>query len=123
MNPFCHGKHLTQASMSVDGGIQGPSSSSSNPSIANVYMSKGDAFIATRAHDYKNTESDEKGKEAVKPSSPFQIKNTMGKTMTRIPKGELKKASHNPNVRAAQKYDVVEDLSQTPCRMSTLEVL
>ena len=44
-------------------------------------------------------------------------------TMTCIPKGAFKKASRNPNVRVAQNYSVVEDLSQTPCVMSTLEVL
>jgi hypothetical protein len=43
--------------------------------------------------------------------------------MTCIPKGAFKKSSHNPNTRAAQNYSVVEDLSQTPCAMSTLEVL
>ena len=43
--------------------------------------------------------------------------------MTRIPKGAFKKASHNPNARATQNYFVVEDLSQTPCVMSALEVL
>ena len=43
--------------------------------------------------------------------------------MTRIPKGAFKRASHNPNARAAQNYSVVEDLSQTPCAMSALEVL
>jgi hypothetical protein len=43
--------------------------------------------------------------------------------MTHIPKGAFKKASHNPNARATQNYSVVEDLSQTPCAMSTLEVL
>jgi hypothetical protein len=43
--------------------------------------------------------------------------------MTRIPKGAFKKDSHNPNTRAAQNYSVVEDLSQTPCAMSALEVL
>jgi hypothetical protein len=43
--------------------------------------------------------------------------------MTRIPKGAFKKDSHNPKARAAQNYSVVEDLSQTPCAMSSLEVL
>jgi hypothetical protein len=43
--------------------------------------------------------------------------------MARIPKGEFKKASHNPNTRASKNYSVVEDLSQSPCAMSTLEVL
>jgi hypothetical protein len=65
----------------------------------------------------------EKGKEAVNPSVPLQIEKTMGETMTRILKGVFKKASHNLNVRATQNYSVVEDLSQTPCAMSSLEVL
>jgi hypothetical protein len=43
--------------------------------------------------------------------------------MTFIPKGAFKKSSHNPNARAAQNYSVVEDLSQTPRSMSSLEVL
>jgi hypothetical protein len=43
--------------------------------------------------------------------------------MTHIPKGAFKKYSHNPNARAAQNYSLVEDLSQTPCAMSALEVL
>jgi hypothetical protein len=47
----------------------------------------------------------------------------MGETMTHILKGVFKKDSHNLNARAAQNYFVVEDLSQTPCMMSTLEVL
>ena len=47
----------------------------------------------------------------------------MSETMTRILKGAFNKSSHNPNASAAHNYSVVEDLSQTPCAMSTLEVL
>jgi hypothetical protein len=43
--------------------------------------------------------------------------------MTHIPKGALKKASHNLNARVSQNYSVMEDLSQNPCAMSALEVL
>jgi hypothetical protein len=43
--------------------------------------------------------------------------------MNHIPKGAFKKASHNSNARVAQNYSVVEDLAQTPCTMSALEVL
>jgi hypothetical protein len=122
-NPFPHGKNLTQASSSTEGGSQGPPPSSSNPSSANVYMMKGDAYISTRAHDYGNPSTSEKGKEAENPPLPLQIEKTLGETMTHIPKGAFKKASHNPNTRATQNYSVVEDLSQTPCAMSSLEVL
>ena len=41
----------------------------------------------------------------------------------RPPKSTLQKAVFNPNARAVQFYNVVEDLAQTPCAMSTLEVL
>jgi hypothetical protein len=122
-NPFQHGQNLTQASTSMEGGSQGPSLSSNNPASTNVYMMKGDAFISTRAHDYSKPRTSEKGKEVKLPSLPLQIEKTLGKTMTRIPKGVFKKYSHNLNARATQNYSVVEDLSQTPCVMSTLEVL
>ena len=77
----------------------------------------------TRVHNYSKPSASEKGKEADLPSLPLQIEKTLGETMTRIPKGAFKKDSHNPNARAAQNYSMVEDLSQTPCAMSALEVL
>jgi len=43
--------------------------------------------------------------------------------LPRIPKGVLKRFTHNPNSRAAKNYSIVEDLGQTPCAMSSLEVL
>jgi hypothetical protein len=86
-------------------------------------MMKGDAYISTRAHDYNKPSTSEKGKEAETPSLPLHIEKTLGETMTRIPKCAFKKDSHNPNARAAHNYSVVEDLSQTTCAMSTLEVL
>jgi hypothetical protein len=122
-NPFQHGKNLTQASTNMEGGSQGPSPSSRNPASMNVYMMKGDAFILTRALDYSKPSTSEKGKEVELPYLPLQIKKTLGETMTCIPKGVFKKASHNPNARASQNYSMVEDLSQTPCVMSALEVL
>ena len=85
-------------------------------------MVRGDAFISTRAHDYSKPSDSEKGKEADLPCLPLQIE-TLGETMTHIPKGAFKKDSHNPNARATQNYSAVEDLSQTPCAMSALEVL
>jgi hypothetical protein len=74
-------------------------------------MVKGDAFIMTREHDYSKPSTSKKGKEVDPPSLPLQIEKTLGETMTRIPKGAFKKASHNPNSRAARNYFVVEDLS------------
>jgi hypothetical protein len=107
--------------MSMEGGSQGPPPPSNNP--MNVYMVKGDAFLSTRAHAYSQPSTSEKGKEVELPSLPLQIEKTLGETMTCIPKGAFKRASHNPNARASQNYSMVEDLSQTPCAMSALEVL
>jgi hypothetical protein len=86
-------------------------------------MMKGDAYISTRAHDYNKPNTSEKGKKDKIPSLPLQIEKILGETMTCIPKGAFKKTSHNPNARAAHNYSVVEDLSQTPCAMSALEIL
>jgi hypothetical protein len=122
-NPFQHGQNLTQASASMEGGSHEHCPPPNNSSSANVYMMKSDAFIATRARDYSKPSTFEKGKEAEIPSLPLQIEKTLGETMTHIPKGAFKRASHNPNARAAQNYSVVEYLSQTPCAMSALEVL
>jgi hypothetical protein len=107
----------------MKGGSQGPPPSSNNPTSTNVYMVKGNAFLSTRAHEYSQQSTSEKVKEAERPSLPLHIEKTLGETMTCIPKGTFKRASHNPNARAAQNYSVVEDLSQTPCGMSSLEVL
>jgi hypothetical protein len=122
-NPFQHGQNLTQASASTEKGSHENCPPQNASSSANIYMMKSDAFIATRAHDYSKSNASDKGKEAEIPSLPLQIEKTLGETMTRIPKGAFKRASHNPNARAAQNYSVVEDLSQTPCAMSSLEVL
>jgi hypothetical protein len=86
-------------------------------------MMKDSVDITTRKCDYGMTNNSEKGKEAKNPYLPLQIENTLGETMTHIPKGVFKKASHNPNARATHNYPVVENFSQTPCAMSTLEVL
>ena len=39
------------------------------------------------------------------------------------PKSTLRKSIFNTNARAEHLYNIVEDLSQAPCAMSTLEVL
>jgi hypothetical protein len=70
-NPFPHGKILTQASANTDGGSMGPPFSSSNPSTSNIYMLKGEAHIATRAHDYGMPSTTEKGKEVENPYVPL----------------------------------------------------
>jgi hypothetical protein len=43
--------------------------------------------------------------------------------MLHLPKGTIRKSIFNPSTRATQNYNIVEDLAQAPCAMSTLEVL
>ena len=43
--------------------------------------------------------------------------------MPKIPKCIFKKEFHSQNSRAASNYSMVEYLAQTPCAMSTLEVI
>jgi hypothetical protein len=71
MNPFQHGKNLTQASVSMEGGGQETCPPLNNPSSMNIYMVRGDAFISTRVHDYSKPSASEKGKEADLPSLPL----------------------------------------------------
>jgi hypothetical protein len=99
-NPFQHGKNLTQASTSAEGGSQETCLPPNNSSSTNIYMVRGDALITTRAHDYSKPSTSKKGKYAELPSLRLQIEKTLGEIMTHIPKGAFKKASHNPNARA-----------------------
>ena len=61
------------------------------------------------------------------PESSFTVPLTIEKPtldmVLRPPKSTLRKDVFNPNARAAQFYNVVEDLAQAPCVMSNLEVL
>jgi hypothetical protein len=116
---------MAQASTSTSatGGSQGPPAPTNNNSVANIYRMNVNAHLSTRTRDYKMLKFVKKGKEATNPSTPLQIEKVVGETMTRIPKGEFKKGSHNPNMRVTHNYFVVEDLAQTPCAMSALEIL
>ena len=43
--------------------------------------------------------------------------------MPKIPKGVMKKDVFNPNVWATHNYNIVEDMAQSLCAMSTTKVL
>ena len=64
----------------------------------------------------------EKGKSIGETYNPLKIKKPI-ETMPKIPKGVFKKSLHNSNSRATAIHSMVEYLSQTPCVMSSLEVL
>ena len=54
---------------------------------------------------------------------PLTIKKATLDMILCPPKSTLRKDVFNPNAWVAQFYNVVEDLAQEPCAMSTLEVL
>ena len=80
--------------------------------------------VVTRVKYYGSSQPD-LWKEPPPTEIPLHIENLMDKPeiAPHIPKGVLKNSGHNPNARATQNYYVVEDLGQTPCAMSALEVL
>jgi hypothetical protein len=57
------------------------------------------------------------------PSRPLQIEKPSFDSILHPPKSTIQKSTFNSNSRAAQNYNIVEDLPQAPCAMSTLEVL
>ena len=113
-DPFPQGKNSASAS-NVAGGTQ----TAPDPNYINTvwYLT----LLQTKNKNYEN-ETPKKGKAIGEPSNPLTIENP-AETMLKIPKGVFKNTLHNPNARAASNYSVVEDLAQTPCAMSSLEVL
>lgn len=95
-----------------------------NPSTANIFMFQTEVDLQTRAKNYDTPIKGSHDKEATtSQSAPLQIERLPVGMMPHIPKSVLKKSAHNLNARAAQNYSIVEDLAQTLCAMSALEVL
>ena len=84
-------------------------------------MVRSSTLLQTRNKNYEK-ETFEKGKTIGQTSNPLMIEK-LAETMPKIPKGVFNKTLHNHTARAASNYSVVEDLAQTPCAMSALEVL
>jgi len=104
-------------------------------STAHVLMCNGIIDLTTRSKTYDtipepNTNGSAKGKSPMDetpfvppPTGSLQIERLILDTILRPPKGTIHKVVFNPNARATQNYNIVEDLAQAPCAMSTLEVL
>ena len=78
--------------------------------------------ITTRSRDYGEAETS-KAKGAPDATEPLHIMRPTIEPIPRMPKAYTKRTTINPNARAAQNYSIVEDLAQSPCAMSALEVL
>jgi hypothetical protein len=121
-NPFPHNQHMASSSSNarnVAGGIQNPLTQDGDLLCINMVNSQ--VNVATRSRDYSSHKTIPGLESPPPPEIPFQIEKP--EPPPRILKGVLKCSTHNPNARAAQNYSIVEDLGQTPCAMSALEVL
>ena len=83
--------------------------------------------LATRAKNYKKQPEGEPSAQADSPSipqsnGPLTFEKTTFEAPSRPSKGTLWR-THNPNARAAQHYNIVEELAQELYAMSALEVL
>ena len=84
-------------------------------------MVKSEVNVATRSRDYSSPQNVPGQESPPPPETPLQIEKP--EPSPRIPKGVLKCSTHNPNARASHNYSIVEDMGQTPCMISALEVL
>jgi hypothetical protein len=78
------------------------------------------AHDGSRSHDYGSSHT-VIGLEPPLSETPLHIDKL--DPLPHISKGVLKCSSHNPNSRSSQNDSIFEDLGQTPCAMSALEVL
>jgi hypothetical protein len=94
---------------------------------------QSDVALTTRAKDYSPSKEkvDDLPPSSVQPSpatpptnGPLHLERPSLDTVLRPPpKGVVRKSAFNPHARAAQNYNIVEDLAQAPSAMSALEVL
>jgi len=56
-------------------------------------------------------------------TGPLQIEKPISDTILHPLKATIHKAVFNPNARATKNYNIIEDLAQSPCAMSTLDFL
>jgi len=84
-------------------------------------MMGSNVHVATQSRDYGEAET---SKEKTAPGNTnLHIERPPVETIPRISKGSTKRVTITPNARAAQNYSIIEDLAQSPCAMSTLDVL
>jgi hypothetical protein len=94
---------------------------------------KNDITLTTRAKDYSSSKEkvDIIPPSLVQPSpttpltnGPLHLKQlSLDTVLHPPPKGVIRKSTFNPHAHVSQNYSIVEDLSQEPSTMSSLEVL
>ena len=93
-------------------------------------MSSESVNINTRSQSYDpppemkiNNAPPKKRSASTPPTNGLQIENPSLDAILSPPKSTLQKSILNPNTHASQYYNIVEDLAQAPCTMSSLEEL
>ncbi len=84
-------------------------------------MMGSNVHVANRSRDYGESETSKD--KTVPGSTNLHIERPPVETIPWILKGSAKRAMINPNARATQNYSIVEDLAQSLCAMSALEIL
>ncbi len=118
-NPFPQGQQLLAGASSNPGTSAGGNQEGEKSS--NVFMMGSNVHVATRSRDYGEAKT---SKEKTAPGNiDLHIERPPVETIPQIPKGPTKCVTINPNARATQNYSIVEDLAQSLCAMSALEIL
>lgn len=103
--------------------------STSHVLILSATKPKTDVFVTTRSNDYGNPSLFLNNQAIDQPNtststSSDSIPPPIAPNLTiKLPKEVVHKSTFNPQARAVQNYNIVEDLAQSPSAMSTLEVL
>jgi hypothetical protein len=116
-NPFPHNHHLASSSSNAGnatGGGQNQQSQDGNRVCIDMVDEKID--IVTQSQDYSSKQTIP-SLESPPPPPETTLQIEKPEPQPCIPKGVLKRSTHNPNARAAHNYSIVEDLGQTPCAM------
>jgi hypothetical protein len=123
MNPFPHNQHMALSSSNARNAIGGSQNSSlqDNDCLC-TNMVDVKVHVATRSRDYSSSQAIP-SRESPPPPPEMTLQIEKLEPLPRIPKGVLKRSTHNPNARTTHNYSIVEDLGQTPCAMLALEVL
>lgn len=119
-NPFPQGQQLLAGANANTGAPTGGNQEGENSS--NVYMMSAHDDIATKSSAYGEYESS-KAKGAPGSSEPLHIERLVVEPIPRMSKGYTRHTIINHNAKEAQNYSIVEDIAQSPCAMSALEVL
>ena len=95
--------------------------------MLSISKHQNDALISKRNKDYgnpKTSNNKDKDQPGSSTTTSTEVVPPIIPELTIKPhKGVVHKSTFNPPARAAQHYNVVEDLAQSPSAMSTLEVL